>query len=556
MQTRFVQFLRNPPRPVEIAIWLALITAIVGIRVYLVHLLPVILWSHDADSYTESVFHWMHSGVWETSPRRGPVYSLLIAGCLKAWGNFDALMIAQHVMGGLAVLAAIIVLCVMHGRRAMIPIGFCGYAYAVYALPIYLEHLVRNETLLFFFATLIFVSWHLAVARKQPHWLWVTGVAAGLMQLTKGVFGPLPAVLIALHVYFDRREPKVAAKHVAIFVVAFALPILGEKIQHRLTRHHRPPAPQAGILLFGRTAQFTALDSPKNADAKAVIRQDILDYVDYVQKQGLEPNIILKKTAVPDLQRWLSQQGKTPVDLNKLCLSLAIEAIQTHKHAYAKQAVRDLSALFKCAGAGQSPTANHLNSTKTFLETKENIDSLMEKERTLGVVNERIEITDAKKAVFNATFRSSFARYRHRVNEAWLFRFFPVLLTSLLLPFLVYFTNDRQRLWWLGCAAMWYFTLVLLSIIGQPFDRYLLPAAPIMFWTLASAVVFVWRRFILQNRITLKYSTSHGRLTAFRQHSDSRLQRRRRARRNRRRDLEVAPALQRHRTRSHQRRFA
>ncbi len=71
----------------EVAIWAFIVAVTVGMRLYLIHLLPVGLWSKDAGSYAYSAFRWIHTGIWETDPRRGPVYSMLIAFCGKVWGS-------------------------------------------------------------------------------------------------------------------------------------------------------------------------------------------------------------------------------------------------------------------------------------------------------------------------------------------------------------------------------------------------------------------------------------------------------------------------------------
>lgn len=467
------RLLAEPPRWLEIAVWLLVAGAVAGIRVYLAHLLPTILWSRDAGSYVGSAFRWLHGGAWESDPRRGPVYSLLIGLCVKWGGSMDALMIVQHVLGGLAVLAAVAVLRMMQPRRALLLLGLCGWAYAVYALPISLEHLVRNETLLFFFATVIFASWFLAVERAQPHWLWATGLAAGLMQLTKAVFAPFPLLLLALHAWFYRREPRLAARQIGIFLLAFMLPVLTEKISRRWTLH-RLPEPQGGILFYGRTAQFTVLDGGIEPEAKALIRQQVEDYR---QRPRLDNNIVLKITIVPTLRNYYAHIGKTPSELNSLCTRLAVEGIRAHPAAYARQVLHDLALLLTKRGLPpQSPNLRDMAATRAALAASEHPDEHVRAGEAIAKIDARME-------------HDHFATYRHRVREAWLFTFAPVLLTTLLLPVFIWIKKGKQRLWWLGCAGMWYFTLILLSTVGRPLDRYLLPVVPVMFWTLSSAVI-------------------------------------------------------------------
>ena len=79
------------------------------------------------------------------------------------------------------------------------------------------------------------------------------------------------------------------------------------------------------------------------------------------------------------------------------------------------------------------------------------------------------------------------------VGAAWLFNFSPVLLTSLLLPILTILATGTLRWWWLALCAVWAFNILLLSTIGKPMDRYLVPVMPVMFWTLGSATADLWQ---------------------------------------------------------------
>lgn len=486
--SRLLRFALNPTRSAEVVIWILLIAAIIGVRMYLVHLLPVAIWSKDANSYAHSAFVWVHGGAWETDPRRGAIYSLLIAFCTKLWGNIESLMLVQHALGAVAVFLGILALRLLHGRRALLPIAACGYAYAVYGLPISLEHVVRNETLLFFFGTLAFVSWLLAIQRNQPHWLWICGISIGLGTLTKNVFVPIPLVLIAGHLWYYRQSPRLAVKQVVIFVIALVIPFLGEKTLKTMTIHERPPEPQSGILLYGRTAQFTFLDGGIEPAIKQEIRVDVENYRKQVYGDGTKPprldnNVVIKRTIVPHLQRILyDRQHKTPAELDKFCRALAIEAIRTHPREYAMQIWRDLVTLQIHLGSRvQAPTQNDLNDLKGLLRHHETFDPLMHVEDTLNALEAR-------------THRKHFSTYLHTLNSAWLFRLAPVLLTTLLLPLLVVRARPPLRLWWLGTAAAWYFTVVLLCTVGRPLERYILPVLPVMFWTLGSIVVLGFDR--------------------------------------------------------------
>lgn len=475
---RFVRFLANPSASVEVVLWILLIATAFGIRAYLVHLLPVVLWSDDAQSYAASAFKWVHSGVWSTDPRRGPIYSLFIAACAKATGNIDSVMLMQHVLGGVAVVLAMIALRVLYDRRALVPIALCSYAYTVYGLPIYLEQLMRNETLLFFFGTVAFVSWLFAIRFEKPHWLWISGIAAALLMLTKNVFGPFPLVVVAGHIFYWRSTPKLAVKYAVIFSVAFALPLIGVRVLKQLTVHNRPPEPQAGILLYGRTAQFTYLEGGIEPEIKEQIRKEVEDYR---KLPRLDNNLILKRTIVPHLQRILTAQKKKPADLEKLCRRLAFEGIAHHKWAYVKQVLHDLERVHTKGGYRfTAPDPKDLQSVASKLSEREHTDPLMRVDETIAALESRLQ-------------KKRFSFYVHWTKSGWLFRFVPVLFTTLFLPILIYFTRSKIQLWWIGAGAVWFFTMVLLCTVGRPLDRYLIPAASVMFWTLSATFIFLWQ---------------------------------------------------------------
>ena len=465
---------RPPSARAELCVWLALIVAVVAIRVYLAHLVPFAIWSRDAGSYAQSAARWLKSGDWETDPRRGPVYSLLIAACVKCLGHIDSVMAVQHVLGGIAVLLGIVVLRALWGRAALVPVALCGYAYAVYGLPVCMEHLVRNETLLFFFGTLAFAAWFFAIRRQTAWMLVLSGIAGALVMLTKSVYAPFPLLVIAGCLVAGRQKWKQAA----MFAAGFALPYLGVRALNSATHSHRPPEPQSGILLYGRTAQFTQLDGGIEPDLKAAIRAEIEDYR---RLPALNNNIILKRTVVPHLKVILQSRGETPADLNKLCRRLALEAIETHKPAYTKQVLRDCERLlfYTCAKL-KSPNDDDLASLEKLLQRPEPEDSVIDAQSTLNQVQ-------ALKG------RHLFAKYHRWIYSAWLFRFAPVLLTSLLLPWLVWRERGELRVWWFGGAGVWYFTIVLLCTVGRPMDRYVIPALPVMFWTLGSTIAVAWQ---------------------------------------------------------------
>ena len=504
VQTLFRR-LSDLPAWAEVLVWVLIVTVTVGMRLYLIHLLPMALWSKDGGSYAYSAFRWVHTGVWETDPRRGPIYSMLIALCGKLWGSIDSLMVLQHVMGVTAILLSAAALRLLHGRRALIPLAACGYAYGMYGLPLYMEHLVRNETLLFFCGTVSLVTWLFAILWRQPQWLWITGVAAALLAATKNVWLPFPLVFAVATLWYFRKEMRLAVTQVLIFAVAFGVPYLGAKIfKHRTLGVDRSDEPQEGVLLYGRTAQFTYLDGGIEPELKAQIRAQVEAYQHEVFGNGSKPphlnnNEILKKTVVPHLHSILAHEGKTGEDLNALCERLAWEAIRRHPLQYGKQVWRDMVHLHLTGGvryvAPDNSEAGSQRSLLLELNTPDPIihapEAVAKLDAIIGNPAATAEASPAKKAKKHAT-KGRFDTYRRLLLSAWMFDFVPVLLTSLLLPVVFFLSPIPTRAWWLGAAGIWYFTVVLLSTVGRPLDRYLIPALPVMFFTLGSVVMLAW----------------------------------------------------------------
>lgn len=465
-----------PPRG-EALVWLFLVVVTVGTRVYLVHLMPLGLWSNDAGSYAYSAFRWIHTGIWETDPRRGPVYSMLIALCGKVWGSIYSLMILQHVMGVTAILLSALVLRLLHGKRALVPLALCGYAYAVYGLPLSLEHLVRNETILFFCASVSLATWYFAIRWRQPHWLWITGVAAAILTATKNVWLPFPLLFAGATLWYFRREMRFAVVQVVIFAVAFGAPYMAAKVfKQRTLGVDRSDEPQDGVLWYGRVAQFTYLDGGIEPDIKKQIRSQVEDYQRQVfayNPPRLDNNLILKTTVVPTLKHILGKEGKNGDDLNRLCRALALEAIRTHPLEYALQVWRDLVKMHLIAGQRYvDPGNKEAESQLDLLGKLDKPDPMIHAPEAIAKLNQIIQVEQAAEDP-SATSKKDEAAgppfggtYRWLLLSSWLFDLTPVLLTSLLLPVIFFLSPVPTRAWWLGCAGIWYFTMVLLATVG------------------------------------------------------------------------------------------
>ena len=476
-----ITFLREPTFALEIALWVLLAGVTIGVRVYLWHLLPVYAWSGDAESYAHPAFRWIDTGQMIFDGRRGPIYTLLIAAALKLFGELNAVVWFQHGLIAIAILAAVIVARLWWGRVSVVPLFVCGVALGLYGLPLHFGQVIRNESLLFVFSTAAFGCWWLALSRNSKAWLFGAALSAGLLTMTKNVFVPFPFMLVAGVLFFERLERRARITRVTLIVAGFALPFIALKIRDATARHVAPPEPQAGILFYGRTAQWTKLEGGIEPELKALIRAEVEEYR---QRPKLDNNIVIKRTIVPHLWRVLKQQGKSAIDLDRLCGWLAIEAVRAQPGAFWRQVCGDLYILHIESGVENAfPNEHHLWDAQNFL-------------RDRGVSREAhpsMQVERSENILWERMGKGSEFRVFHRLlNRAWLFEYYPVLLTTLSLLIMVSFTRSKERLFFLGMAAVWFFNMLLLSTVGRPQDRYLMPLVPLMFWSMSGVFVLFW----------------------------------------------------------------
>jgi len=477
---RVATFLGQPPVAFELALWLLLVAVAVGMRVYLWHLLPAYFWSDDGNSYAHPAFRWLETGELIFDGRRGPTYTLLIAAGLKIFGAVKGVIWLQHGLSALAVLASVAVARIWWGRAAVLPLFACGLTFALYGLPLHLGQLVRNETLLLVFSALAFGAWWLGLKSDRPAWFFLAALATALLTMTKNVFVAFPLVLAASVLLFSGPGLRPRLVRLALLVAGFALPYVGVKFHHAASQKHATPEPQAGILFFGRTAQWTKLDGGIEPELKELIRADIEDYR---RRPKLDNNIIIKRTAVPHLWQALQGQGKTPSDLDRLCRRFAVEAVRDQPAAFARQIRGDLLQLHLRAGV-----KNEFPSDKQVIDARKSLGELR-RQRELPPSME----ADAMDAIHAARIAGDPFRFFHLcLNRAWMFQGFPVLFTTLAIPLLLLVTRGKTRFFFLGVAAVWFSNMVLLSTVGRPLERYLMPLVPLMFWALSGVFIVAW----------------------------------------------------------------
>ena len=313
------------------------------------------------------------------------------------------------------------------------------------------------------------------------------------MQLLKGIFPIFPLVVLMLTAWTWRRHPSRAAKLAACYLVLAALPLLASKIYDRVSGTARPGEPEAGEMFYGRTAQWTVLDGGIEPVIKARIHDQAAAYADRFRRTGkLDNNEIVKRTVIPTIKTVLVDEGhRPPADVDRLCWRLGLEAVEHHPGAYLKQAGHDFF------------TLQFITAQRFIIFLPDQLNAAVRDARKFA--SNRLPNNPSAAQLFDLSASQAAIRQgvrphsglirlsRFATNTGRLRLLSPVFLTTLLLPLLVWCRRGRERLFWLGNTLLWYYYLVLLSTVGRPLDRYLMPVLPLMFWTVSAAAVIGWQ---------------------------------------------------------------
>ena len=476
--------------------WTLVAAGVVGMRWAAAVALPAYVWTRDSGSYLAPATTWMQTGQWITSPRRGPVYSLFIAAILKAGGTLLTVVTVQAVIGGLTAGLTIWLARLWLGRRAFWPLVICASFYALYGMPVELERLIRNETLLTLFATSAFGTWFFALRRGASGWFAASGLCSGMMQLLKGIFPVFPVIVIGLVAWNWRRQPRRALALAGCYALLFLLPLAGSKLYSRFSGTSRPAEPEDGQMFYGRTAQWTYLEGGIAPDIKARVRDQVEAYRDRFRETGkLDNNEIVKRTVIPSLKTILvDERGQTMVAVNRFCWRLGLEAVLHHPFAYGRQFVHDLYYLHFISA--QRFVVFQPKQLQSGLADAEKYVAAHRDENTAALDARIFDLPRLRTAVDAAAGKHHLLSHYSRfvTVTGWLRLLSPVFLTTLSLPWLVYKRRGRERLFWLGNALLWFYYLVLLSTVGRPLDRYLMPVLPIMFWAISATAASLWIR--------------------------------------------------------------
>ena len=226
---------------------------------------------------------------------------------------------------------------------------------------------------------------------------------------------------------------------------------------------------------------------------KLRIRAQIEDYIRHIRATGRpDNNEIVKRTVVPTLKSILiDERHLQPADVDRVCWRLGLEAVEHHPGLFLKQIVHDWYFL------------NFITAQRMIFFKREELPPSVRDARQFAGEHygagdrlaQRLFVLGAAQKAVTAGVQvhsglQTFARFLNRLATWRVVS--PVFVTTLLLPILSYYTRASDRVFWLGMAILWYFYLALLSSVGRPLDRYLLPVVPITFWAYSTGLTMLW----------------------------------------------------------------
>ena len=489
-------FLNHPPRWFELAVWFLVCLAIAWPRILLWNLLPAYLWSGDSEGYALPAICLVDRGEWLPSDKRGAVYPLFLAATLAA-GDLNLSVIIQHIVGGATVLGCGIALRLVLGPASLLPVAWATGSFGRYNLLIYLEHLIRNETVLFLLSSACLALLLLAHHKQSRGWFTASGILAGLQHLTKPIMPLfLPAAIVSI--LLRRDWPRTWRLRSSLWLAGgFALHALVGFLSARLAARPVTPDPQSGKLLYARVAQWTVLDEGPHREIKDAIRTDIESYRQLGRR---ETNLILNRPAVPKIEAIVRSLGGDKREIHRVCQALAFEAIARNRAAFVQQIGSDLVSWHTEQGfKTKVPKASYL------------IEQAKELRDDAGQLPARAKALETVKLYTERASRNHFDPFHNLCLKSTFFehpifgrRGSPVLACSVALPIVLLIIGRQLRPAFAVFFVLWWSGLLILSTVGRPMDRYLLPLCPIIFFTLASLIAVAWMKLLaaLEGRVS------------------------------------------------------
>ena len=461
----------------EAVFWIALIAMVIWPRVALWQALPTYVWSNDSGSYVLPAVRWLEGGEMDFGGRRGPIYPLLIAACMHWGGNLNTVVAVQHALGALSILLSIAVLRVLFGRAALPVLAACGFAAGLFNLPVYLEHLMRNETVLMTTCSAALCGFALALRGGRIAWAGFAGLMSGLTMVIKPILGPFPLVA-AICLWWRGRGTERPWRSPVAYIAALAMVMFAPEVLTSVGAGEFEGEAYSGIQFYGRTAQWTKLDGGLYPEIKAKIAPLVHQYR---AMEKLDNNLVIKRLIVPVIKQHLKGNPAPYPSLNKVCRQLAFEAVASQPAAFVGQAWSDFCKM-------------HVRiANRPILPSSHDLQEVADDMRRLTDFPERLQRDEAVRVIGLRANKENFKFFEALTGWSWLFRMWPpVLWTSLLIVPLILFTRREHRLLWIALASLWYFNILLLSIVGKPMNRYLVPVNTVMIWALSYPFILIW----------------------------------------------------------------
>lgn len=454
-------WLDNPPRWWEPTVWVAIVLIVAFPRVLMFLAVPTALWSDDAGSYVDPAVGIVH-GNWQIESRRGLGYIIYILPFTLFPEIFLPLVgIAQQATMGGVIVGALIFLRLIIGQGALVWLLLISWGASFYAVPLFVAHLIRNETPHAFFTMLGFGFLGLALKRKSALFAGLSGISLALMNLVKGTL-PLAPFFAAPALWYVARKDKKPWRPTATLLASYLVVKFLPAVASLLPGVEFETTSYAAQELYSQVAHLALIDSKKYPEITQQIRPQIEAYL----AMGKRDNSHVRKEIIRRISTIIASNSEAYPPLDHVCRDLAFDIIITHPIAFLKDAWEKFWELNLETGyQTRRPHLSHIrNAGRLSLESSRETNRFGKINFTPGIA-----LQNASETPPFVVLKKLSARVFPWENTP------PVLMTTVLSLVLPFVLRGALRQWCIQITLSWFFFLILHATVGEPKDRFYVP---------------------------------------------------------------------------------
>ncbi len=457
---KLIAWLDAPPRWWEPSVWCVITALAILPRVLMYVAVPSALLSDDSNSYLAPAIEILN-GNYEIESHRGWGYVFFLIP-LAAYPQifFPLVAIVQQSISGFTVLGTLVFLRLLLGVKSLIWLLLISWGASFYAVPIFLAHLIRNETPHALFTMLGFGFLGLGLQRNSLRCCILSGVFLALMNMVKATLPLAPFFSAIAFLWVARKQGLAWLKTASFLGVYFAVFLFPSWISV-FPGVQFSSLSYAGQELFSQVAHLGFVESKKYPELTLALRPKWEVYLSMNKRDNGYARKNINNTVIG----IISQSPQKYPKVDQVFKTLAWEVILSHPD----KALADFWKRFV-----------ELNLQTGFRTKRPHIKHI----RDAGE-NAR---SDAESQLYKGfNFEPALAQENAQENKALKLlkkisaRVFPwewvppVLMTTLFCVFLPFCLKGPLRLWVVQIGLSWFFFLLLHSTVGEPKDRFYVP---------------------------------------------------------------------------------